>query len=491
MTHLTVLALFIIVVARDLVGGAGGMGTSADLPLVRGLSPLAIILGSVIPFLIISVSVHLAVRSLGRLIDRTGAHGAVMMAGQITAASRVIIVLAQGWAVFGLGWLDLVRAWIGDSPGIDEILATLPAIGAMAAGWSAYYTIDRRVHEAGVLGSLDRGEPVPRLVSRGAYVVEQLRHNVLFILVPVCLMLAWWEGLMMLAFWSADRWSWARAAVEAGWPITVIHFSGVVVLAMLMPLVLRWVWRTDQLGAGALRDRLVALGEAHKVRFRDVLVWRTHQDIANGAVIGIVAPARYVLLTETLLDRLPLDRIEAVMAHEVGHARRRHIPWLMGAMIAALTLAFDGAGLLAHFLTPKGAQEGVIDGAAVFIVGAAASIAIFGFVSRRFELQADAFAAQHLSGYRPGHTPSQTAPPIAPEAADSMIDALGIVARLNHANPRRFTLRHGSIRWRQNHLANLVGLRADRLPIDRTVVVMKWAILVGLAGVVALAILGG
>jgi len=276
--------------------------------------------------------------------------------------------------------------------------------------------------------------------------------------------------------------------------VTVVHLGGVALLAALLPLGVRWIWRTSRLGPGPLRDRLVALGRAHGVRFRDVLVWHTHSDIANGAVVGIVPFARYVLLTETLLNRLPIDAVEAVMAHEVGHARRWHIPWLMGAMIATLTLAFDATARVSDLLAGPGTAAqppGLTDTSTVFLIAGAVCIAVFGFVSRRFELQADAFATQHLSGFRPGRTPHADAPRIAPDAAASMMGALSAVAHLNHSDPRRFTMRHGSIRWRQSHLSRLVGLPADALPIDRTVRVVKWVILIGVVAMVGMGIAGG
>ena len=484
MTHIVVLALFVVIALRDAAIGDG------RVPMITDLSPVAIALGSLLPLAGIALAVEMAMRSLGRIIDRTGMPAAAIMAGRILDVSRVLIVAAHIWAVFALGWVDLVRSIIGDIPGVDELVALAPAAITMALGWASYHGIDQRIREAGVLGALDRGDTVPRLVPRWVYVIEQVRHNLLFILVPVALMITWWELLVRATDWAAQRWDWAARAAEASWPVTVIHLTGVIVLAALMPLVLRRLWRTVRLGPGPMRDRLVSLGKAHHVGFRDVLVWRTHTEVVNAAVIGIAPVARFVLLTDTLLERLPLIGVEAVMAHEVGHARRHHIPWLMGAMVATLTLAFDGAGRVAMLFVPADRGAGLGDMGLAVIVAIAASIAALGFVSRRFELQADAFAAQHLSGFRPGHTPTAQVPPIAPEAAYVMINSLDAVARLNHSNPRRFTLRHGSIRWRQSQLHNLVGVPADRLPIDRTVRIIKGAILVGVIAVVWLSLTG-
>ncbi len=103
----------------------------------------------------------------------------------------------------------------------------------------------------------------------------------------------------------------------------------------------------------------------------------------------------------------------------------------------------------------------------------------FGWISRRFEWQADAFAAKQLSRDEPG------AAAVTQEAVEAMCGALGTVAALNHMNPGAKSFRHGSISLRQQRLRRLVGVPLDRLPIDRTARWMKGAIVVGLAIVLA------
>lgn len=482
MTHIAILGLFIILALRDLA-------EPGSLPLAQHLTPLAIALGTLLPFAAIALAVQLSMRSLGRMLDHSGAPAAAMLSGQVLDASRILTLLAHAWAVFVLGWLDLVRAAIGDWPAVDELLALAPGAACVVLGWGSYHPIDRRLREATLLGALDRGEQMPSLVPRGIYVWEQIRHNLLFVLVPVTILVAWWESLLLATAWAVERYAWAARAAESQWPLVAIHLCGVMVLAACMPLAIRHLWRTARLEAGPLRERLVQLGAAHGVGFRDVLVWRTHAQIANAAVIGLARPARYVLMTDTLLERLPLVGVEAVMAHEVAHARRHHIPWLMLGTVVIISLAFDGAAAaLRIFLPPEVHPSLSVTGVWTLVAGAAC-IAALGFISRRFELQADAFAAQHLSGFRPGRTPRGAAPPITPEAAYTMIRSLDVVSRLNHSNPARFTLRHGSIRWRQHHLHGLIGAPADALPIDRTVRMIKRGILCGLAATIALALL--
>ncbi|MCH2161974.1 MAG: M48 family metalloprotease, partial [Phycisphaerales bacterium] len=165
----------------------------------------------------------------------------------------------------------------------------------------------------------------------------------------------------------------------------------------------------------------------------------------------------------------------AVMAHELAHVRRRHMFWMAASLVAAgLALAFMVDPLVGEardwIVTAGGDYESMqrkvewVDVAAMGVV-LLGTLGCFGWVSRRFERQADAFAAVELSR----SSKEDRQPVLQPEAVDAMSSALGAVASLGGVNPKRRSWRHGSIASRQRHLRSLEGLQADRLPIDRVV----------------------
>lgn len=110
-----------------------------------------------------------------------------------------------------------------------------------------------------------------------------------------------------------------------------------------------------------------------------------------------------------------------------------------------------------------------------------ATLGAFGWISRRFEWQADAFAAQTLSPLVPNAEPDR----VAPEAAASMIDALDAVAALNFIPRHRRSFRHGSIRTRQMKLQGIVGQPINSIGQDRVVKRIKRATLLALAFTIA------
>jgi STE24 endopeptidase len=110
-----------------------------------------------------------------------------------------------------------------------------------------------------------------------------------------------------------------------------------------------------------------------------------------------------IVFFDTLLGALSPAEIEAVLAHELGHFRRRHIAKRL-ALVAATTLG--GFALLGWvstqpwFYAGLGAPAGSNAVALVLFLLAAPVFTQFfrplgAWLSRRHEFEADAFAAEH------------------------------------------------------------------------------------------------
>ncbi len=117
--------------------------------------------------------------------------------------------------------------------------------------------------------------------------------------------------------------------------------------------------------------------------------------------------AKRIVFFDTLLERLAPDEIEAVLAHELGHFRLRHVLKRM-AWSAALSLVL--LALLAWLADAPWFYEGLgvpalPDRPGVALVLFFLALPVFTFVlapiasvySRRHEFEADAFAARHAS----------------------------------------------------------------------------------------------
>lgn len=81
-----------------------------------------------------------------------------------------------------------------------------------------------------------------------------------------------------------------------------------------------------------------------KARFRScgIYAWNLPGYAPTAALCGWIPQARYLLITQQMIDRFPNEELQAVVAHEIGHQKRAHllfIPLLYVGMLAPLSLS--------------------------------------------------------------------------------------------------------------------------------------------------------
>jgi STE24 endopeptidase len=139
--------------------------------------------------------------------------------------------------------------------------------------------------------------------------------------------------------WSPDRWwLWAGGILA----------MGIVLLAAVVPI---WLvplfYRLTPLEDPALRARILALANRMGVRAAEVAVadFSRKGRVANAAVVGL-GRTRRILVSDTLLREFPVDEVEVVLAHELGHHARRHVAkglLLQGVLVVGALWAADRA----------------------------------------------------------------------------------------------------------------------------------------------------
>lgn len=130
---------------------------------------------------------------------------------------------------------------------------------------------------------------------------------------------------------------------------------------------------------------------------------------ANAYFTGFGA-AKRVVFYDTLLGKLSPGEVDAVLAHELGHFKRRHIAkrmvTLLGMSLVSLavlgwlsqkTWFFTGLGVMPNLAGPNDALTLLLF-TLVFPLVSFFLTPLSAWVSRRHEYEADAYAAQHTSG---------------------------------------------------------------------------------------------
>jgi STE24 endopeptidase len=453
-----------------------------EAPGGSGLNPLKVTATTLAGFLAIWLALQLMAAWCGSQIDKTGRVRWIHIAERWLTLSRVAGAFWWSYCLFNLGWLEAVRARVGDRWLIDELLAMFPFIALLVGGWWSMYPVERRFHEALLMRQLDNPEapPIHPILSRAQQVWMSTRHQLLLWMVPLTLLMGWQELLNFQSkplFQALDR----LAPRNGGALLELVQWLGTLAIIITTPALMRFVWDTVKIGPGPLADQVHAMCRRYRVRVGGPLLWRTRGTMVNGAILGVFYPLRFMLLTDALLERLTPAQVEAVMAHEVAHVRRRHLIWLAICVVSTVIVAawcLTGALWALHIVTRAIPSEGTVSIASA-VMGLAGAGMVFGLVSRRFEWQADAFAVQHLSATQAG---SEAHPPrVTPEAVATMSSALQSVAELNGIPATKPSWRHGSIRQRQQRLHRLINVPISATPIDRQVLFIKLVASIALA----------
>lgn len=315
----------------------------------------------------IVVLLALVPHALGLCARRAFARGRFRRAGSLLNLIHVTPVLLFGIAVGFLGWVELVEGASGRSARLVEW--PHPVLLAALSPFLVYslLAIDARSRAGGGPPATQRG--------------DRIFHTRMFLgaglPIAAFVLLAWLVGLsdtVRVHIEEVSVWS----AVFSAFLITTAVWS--------LPRMLALMWDTVPLGPSPARDLLERTARLARFRCRDVFVWRTGNLVANAAIVGLTPRQRIVLFSDALLGSLDPRELIAVYAHEIGHAQRHHVAifgmWALGFLMAAdLGLSRIGAEdeLFALLLT--------LPVIAMWFFG-------FGFLSRRFELEADLYSLE-------------------------------------------------------------------------------------------------
>jgi STE24 endopeptidase len=209
-------------------------------------------------------------------------------------------------------------------------------------------------------------------------------------------------GLLALVGWAGRSW-WL-------WGFGLLFGVQMLMLVLYPRVILPLFNKLTPLPGGALRERLFALAERTGFRAStiEVMDGSKRSGHANAFFTGFGRFRRIVLL-DTLLNQLSGEETEAVLAHEVGHYRRGHVPKMLATSAALQLAGFFAIAKLAEsnwFNPGFGFPAGEL--APAFLLFALASgLVTFWFaplgnrVSRKHEFEADAFAREAMGGPGP------------------------------------------------------------------------------------------
>ena len=212
-----------------------------------------------------------------------------------------------------------------------------------------------------------------------------------------------WVVLWLMHAGGALWWLWAWAFVAA-WQLLVMWIAP----RFILPLFNKFTPLQDE----ELRARVTRLMERCGFAAKGLFVMdgSKRSAHANAFFTGFGSNKRVVFF-DTLLSQLSHGEMEAVLAHELGHFKRRHIVKRMASGFALSLAGFALLGWLSQqvwFYTGLGVRPnatGANDALAILLFMLAVPVfsffvsPVFALFSRKHEFEADAFAVEHASGH--------------------------------------------------------------------------------------------
>ena len=231
------------------------------------------------------------------------------------------------------------------------------------------------------------------------WVFDLFKSSVMGLLIglPIAALILWMMGAAGSTWWL---WAWC---VWMGFNLLLL----VIYPTLIAPLFNKFVPLEDEVLKTRVNALMKRCGFSAKGLF--VMDGSKRSAHANAYFTGFGA-AKRVVFYDTLLAKLSPNEVDAVLAHELGHFKHKHIIKRIVAMFALSLLGFALLGWLATqawFYLGLGVQPNLgapNDALAVLLFMLALPVftffigPVFAQLSRKHEFEADAYAVAHTAG---------------------------------------------------------------------------------------------
>jgi STE24 endopeptidase len=294
-------------------------------------------------------------------------HGSAATPEKVHRLQRLALIGSFGMLlIYALGVAALIGVFThDDDTPVGWLVVALVAELALIA---ALPMLGRAVR-----GSLARVRDVPVKLPH--------RKRALLITVPVILLMAVVFGA---AFAFAPDSGLGRAASF------LALYAGMLVVMQLVLVPLLFVKQRGRPLPEAMLERLDRLASDMGVQTPKLRGFAgREQKVANAVQIGLLPGLRYVAVSDYLIDNMSEREVDAVVAHEFGHVRGRHLLLKFGAVLAC----WISFGALFLALRPGGSASAAFSFVPLVVGMPIGMLLVNGLLGVRLEQRADDAAA--------------------------------------------------------------------------------------------------
>ncbi len=225
------------------------------------------------------------------------------------------------------------------------------------------------------------------------FIMDRVKGLLLLVLLGLPLLLA---VLWFFEKTGSNAWLWIWGLMTI-WQLIILYIAP----NWIMPLFNKF----EPLPHGELRERILAFAKKVGFPLQDIFQMdgSKRSSKANAFFTGF-GKNRRIVLFDTLIKNHSIDELVAVLAHEIGHYKHKHVLRSLalsfastGVFLYAMNLLINNLQIFAAFRVPETSIYvslviiSIIFGPAQRVLGIFSSV-----LSRKHEYEADAFAAESL-----------------------------------------------------------------------------------------------
>jgi len=120
-------------------------------------------------------------------------------------------------------------------------------------------------------------------------------------------------------------------------------------IAIIGPAMIQKFWRCEPIEAGFYRNRVENLCHRAGLKYANILYWPIFGgQMITAGVMGLIKKFRYILITKGLLRHLEPEEVDAVIAHEIGHVKQKHLLFYLFFFIGFMLLSYATFDLMMY-----------------------------------------------------------------------------------------------------------------------------------------------